>query len=244
MTLSQVKSKPKDKLISKAEWRRLQQLNIFEAAARQEGFSFIAGVDEAGRGPLAGPVVAAACIFPVDLFIAGVNDSKQLSPLKRCELFEQLTADGRIQYGVGVISHTEIDRINILQATIAAMLMAVSQLPCIPDIMLVDGLKLIHPTIPCKKIVQGDAQCYSIAAASIIAKETRDRMMIGYHEQWPQYGFDKHKGYGTPAHVMAIAEHGPCAIHRLTFEPLKSQLKKIQHRDTETQREGREIEEF
>lgn len=211
-----------NKKISKAEWRRLQTLSMFETAARQEGFSVIAGIDEAGRGPLAGPVVAAACVFPEDVFLAGVNDSKQLTPKKRAELFDQIKSDSRIQYAVGVVSHQEIDNINIYQATIRAMLEAVSQLPCTPDFLLVDGLQLPHPSIATKKIVEGDCKSYSIAAASIIAKETRDQIMCELHEQWPQYGFHKHKGYGTKQHLDALSKYGPCPIHRFSFEPIKS----------------------
>lgn len=207
--------------IARAEWKRLQVLKEFEAAARQEGYSIIAGIDEAGRGPLAGPVVAAACIIPEDLFIPGINDSKQLTPKVRRELFEALKSDSRIHYGVGIISHEEIDKINILQATKKAMLQAIDQLPSMPDYLLVDGLQLQHPNIPSKKIVQGDCKSYLIAAASIIAKETRDGLMHKYHEQWPEYGFNQHKGYGTPEHLDAIVRLGPCPIHRLSFEPLK-----------------------
>lgn len=211
---------PKNKL-SKAEKRRLQDLLIYEIAAQQQGHTVIAGVDEAGRGPLAGPVVAAACIIPMDLLIAGIDDSKKLSPKKRQSLFEQLTKDHRIYFGVGIVSHEEIDRINILQASIQAMLLAVAQLTNKPTYLLVDGLKLPHPTIPSEKILQGDQRSYNIAAASIIAKETRDRLMEEEHKKWPDYGFDKNKGYGTEYHLAALAKHGPCPIHRRSFEPVK-----------------------
>lgn len=204
------------------ERRRLQELNVFEETARFQGFKVIAGVDEAGRGPLAGPVVAAVCVIPESIFIPGVNDSKKLTPEQRAEVFKWITSDGRIQYAVGVISPKEIDQINIFQATIRAMLQAISKLECQPEYLLVDGLQLPHPKIPCQKIIQGDAKSQSIGAASIIAKETRDRLMEAYHQEWPTYGFNKHKGYGTSKHLEAIAKYGPCPIHRLTFEPLKS----------------------
>lgn len=208
------------KKISKAEWRRLQKLDLFEAAARQKGFSSIAGIDEAGRGPLAGPVVAAACIIPEAVFIPDVDDSKKLTPQKRSELFEILVSDGRIHFGIGVVENSCIDSLNILQATLKAMHIAVANLSKTPDFLLVDGSQFSHPTIPFQKIVKGDSLSHSIAAASIVAKETRDRLMVGYHQQWPQYGFAQHKGYGTPEHLAALKEHGPCPIHRFSFEPV------------------------
>lgn len=185
----------------------------------------IAGIDEAGRGPLAGPVVAAACIIPLGIFLPGVNDSKQLTSKKRQEILQNLTSNARILHAVGVVSCQEIDQINILQATIKAMLLAVAGLTVIPDLLLVDGLQLPHQSIPCQKIIKGDQMSASIAAASIIAKEKRDSMMLEYHEEWPQYGFDSHKGYGTAQHYAAIDRHGPCPIHRLSFDPFKSQLR-------------------
>lgn len=203
------------------EQERLHLLTQYEEEARSQGFHSIAGVDEAGRGPLAGPVVAAACIIPRDLFFSGVNDSKKLTPRQRETLFHEITSCNRVIYASGVISHTEIDLINIYQATIAAMLEAVNGLSVIPDYLLVDGMKLPHPIIPCQKIIRGDALSQSIAAASIIAKVTRDRLMEEYDGEWPQYGFKQHKGYPTKAHCEAIAHHGPCPIHRLTFAPLR-----------------------
>lgn len=209
--------------VDESEWQRLQELNVFENAARNKGFQLIAGIDEAGRGPLAGPVVAAACVIPPDIFIPGINDSKKLLPKKREELFNKITQDSRITYGVGVINSLEIDKINIFQATVQAMLKAVAKLSCIPDILLVDGMLLPHPTIPSQKIIKGDSLSQSIAAASIIAKETRDRLMIDLHEIWPQYGFDQHKGYGTAMHLEALEKYGPCPVHRMTFEPCKQE---------------------
>lgn len=185
----------------------------------------IAGIDEAGRGPLAGPVVAAACIIPLGIFLPGVNDSKQLTSKKRQEILQNLTSNARILHAVGVVSCQEIDQINILQATIKAMLLAVAGLAVIPDLLLVDGLQLPHQSIPCQKIIKGDQMSASIAAASIIAKEKRDGLMLEYHEEWPQYGFDSHKGYGTAQHYAAIDRYGPCPIHRLSFDPFKSQLR-------------------
>ena len=210
------------KKIPKAELKRLHLLNQYEDAAREKGFNNIAGVDEVGRGPLAGPVVAAACIIPQGVFFPGINDSKQLLPAKRAELFIELTTHPDVIYGIGIVSHEEIDRINIYQASIKAMLSAIEQLKLQPDIMLVDGLFLPHPQIPSQKIIKGDSLSQSIAAASIIAKETRDLMMKKNCEEWPLYVFGKHKGYATASHLQAIKAHGPCPIHRKSFEPIKS----------------------
>ncbi|BBI16819.1 ribonuclease HII [Neochlamydia sp. S13] len=212
------------KKIGKRETKRLLSLTTFEEEARQQGYQIIAGIDEAGRGPLAGPVVAAACIIPVGLLIPEVNDSKQLSSDKRTELYNILTRHEDIHYGIGVIDSPTIDKINIYQATIAAMLMAVAQLSLEPHFLLVDGLKLPHPSIPTQKIIKGDTKSQSIAAASIIAKVTRDRLMIEYHQQWPLYGFDQHKGYGTAKHLEALKVHGVCPIHRQSFGPVRHQL--------------------
>lgn len=206
--------------LSAKERRRLETLTLFEQEARLQGHHFIAGIDEAGRGPLAGPVVAAACIIPEDTFFCGIDDSKKLSPKEREILFDQLTA--KTVYALGVATVQEIDRINIYQATILAMLRAVAALAQMPHILLVDGMHLPHPSITSKKIIGGDAKSQSIAAASILAKVTRDRMMEELDLQWPQYGFKQHKGYGTAGHFKAIEMHGPCAtIHRMTFAPFK-----------------------
>jgi ribonuclease HII len=207
--------------ITEEEWQRLQFLNQYENEARLKGYQYIAGIDEAGRGPLAGPVVAAACIIPQGVWIPYVNDSKKLSPKVRASLFERIKDDRSILYGIGIVSSAEIDQINIYQATIQAMLMAVSQLAVGPDCLLVDGMNLPHPSLPCTRIVKGDALSQSVAAASIIAKETRDELMCYYHERWPQYGFNQHKGYGTAQHLEALHKHGPCDIHRRSFEPCK-----------------------
>jgi|688.fasta_scaffold28305_7 ribonuclease HII len=210
--------------VDAAEMRRLRRMTTYEKAARLQGFGFIAGIDEAGRGPLAGPVVAAACMIPEDVYISGVNDSKKLLPEKRQEIFAVLVNDPRIIYGIGIIPHEEIDKINIYRATILAMLQAIEQLSQRPDYLLVDGLKLPHPTIPAQKIIQGDAKSQSIAAASILAKVTRDELMCNFHQQWPVYGFDKHKGYATPQHLEAIDQHGLCPIHRKSFAPCGGQV--------------------
>jgi len=204
------------------ERKRLTTLTMFEKSALKKGYKLVAGIDEVGRGPLAGPVVAAACILPNRLLIEGMDDSKKLTPEKREELFHVLTQNKKVIFGIGIVSPEEIDRINILQATIAAMLMAIANLPVCPDYLLVDGLALPHPDIPALKIINGDELSQSIAAASVLAKVTRDRIMVDYHEQWPEYGFDSHKGYGTSRHVDAIYQYGPCSIHRKSFEPVKS----------------------
>ena len=207
-----------------AETQRLYALTQFERSARKHGFQLIAGIDEAGRGPLAGPVVAAACIIPDEHYIDGVDDSKKLTPQERLRLFEEITNDRRIAYGIGIVDAQEIDRVNILQATIQAMIQAVACLAQFPDLLLVDGMYLPHVTIPSQKIIKGDSRSQSIAAASIIAKETRDRLMENYDEEWPHYGFAQHKGYGTAQHLEALSTNGPCPIHRNTFEPIKSML--------------------
>lgn len=208
--------------IEPEELLRLKQLTLLEDKARKRGFQAIAGIDEAGRGPLAGPVVAAACIIPRGVWIKGVNDSKKLTPLRRQYLYEQMVADGRIHFGIGIVDSIEIDCVNILQATIKAMHKAVSQLARVPDYLLIDGLQIVYEDIPAEKVIGGDAKSQSIAAASVLAKETRDRLMVALHEEWPLYGFHKHKGYGTAEHLEAIKRHGPCPIHRRSFEPIKS----------------------
>ena len=203
-----------------AEKKRLHALQKHERVARKKGFSLIAGIDEAGRGPLAGPVVAAACIIPTGIYFPGINDSKLLSPKVRLELFKLITAHPKIKYAVGIVCNKEIDRINILQASMRAMQEAVEKLIPQPDYLLVDGLTLPHP-IPNEKIIRGDQLSHSIAAASIIAKESRDRLMEQAHQEWPMYDFENNKGYGTEKHLKALETHGPCPIHRKTFAPVK-----------------------
>lgn len=191
-------------------------MRLFEEQAYGRGFQFLAGIDEAGRGPLAGPVVAAAVILPPDARLHSVKDSKLLSPVQRetCSLEILSCARG---VGIGLVEAPEIDRINILQATFRAMIMAVESLPIPPDFLLIDGpYKLPLPTRQ-EGIPRGDRLSLSIAAASIMAKVHRDRLMCQYHQQYPVYGFDRNKGYGTPQHLDALRCHGPCPIHRLSF---------------------------
>jgi ribonuclease HII len=198
------------------------------------GLKLIAGVDEAGRGPLAGPVVAAAVSLRADFLanpeklekLKGVNDSKKLSAKKREELFEIIKAEC-FEVGVGICDHATIDRINILQATFLTMKMALGNLKIKPDILLVDG-KFPIPNLSLRQeaIIDGDALVFSIAAASIIAKVTRDRIMDEYDKKYPQYGFAKHAGYGTKFHLEALKQFGPCSIHRKTFRPISELIKK------------------
>lgn len=188
----------------------------FERRLHDQGFRRVAGVDEAGRGPLAGPVVAAAVILPAEMIIRGVNDSKKLSAAKRDALYEVILGSA-LAWGTGIIDHAEIDQCNILQATFRAMHQAIAALQVVPDHLLVDGNRFAGTGIPFTTIVDGDALCHSIAAASIIAKVTRDRILCAYDRDFPHYGFAQHKGYGTAAHRAAILAHGPCPIHRRTF---------------------------
>ncbi|MDB6054510.1 MAG: Ribonuclease [Verrucomicrobiales bacterium] len=200
----------------------------FEHELFAQGISPIAGVDEAGRGPLAGPVVAGAVILPEAWYWSGmpnklkkVNDSKQLTPEEREELFAQLTQNPLVLFSTGIVDVQVIDQINILQATHRAMNLALSGLSVSPVHVLVDGLEVKSLSKPQTALVQGDGRSYSIGAASIIAKVTRDRLMRQFHDLYPHYGFHEHKGYGTPEHLLAIKTHGPCAIHRMTFAPMR-----------------------
>lgn len=195
---------------------------FFEESAYREGRRLIAGVDEAGRGPLAGPVVAAACILPRGLQIEGIDDSKKLTPEKRAELYELLTNHPDVIFGIGIIESLQIDEMNILRASLHAMALAVQDLSQEPDYLLVDGNHLPPTHIVSKAVIKGDSRSISIGAASIIAKHKRDLLMIEYHKEFPQYGFQKHKGYGTKMHLEALKIHGPCPIHRVSFEPVKS----------------------
>lgn len=192
--------------------------------AYEEGYQVIAGVDEAGRGPLAGPVVAAACVFSRGLVIEGIDDSKKLTPKQREELYQVLVNHPEIDFALGIVEHSQIDAINILRATLEAMAIAVKNLALEPDFLLVDGNQRPPTEIALKTVIKGDSLSQSIAAASILAKHSRDQMMLQFHQEWPQYGFDKHKGYATRTHLQAIQEHGPCPIHRKSFEPIKSLL--------------------
>jgi ribonuclease HII len=188
----------------------------FERKAARNGYRAIAGIDEAGRGPLAGPVVSAAVILPSRAGISGIDDSKKLSPARRDFLFDRIYRTATA-IGVGIVEAAEIDRINILQAALRSMAIAARNLRPQPQYLLIDGSFEIPYPLPQEAITKGDSRSVSIAAASIIAKVTRDRMMAVYHRHYPQYGFDRHKGYPTKAHKEAIKRHGSCPIHRKTF---------------------------
>lgn len=181
------------------------------------GFRFVAGIDEAGRGPLAGPVVASAVVLPVGIFIDGVDDSKKLALRKRERLFD-IIKERSLSIGIGIISPEVIDEINILEATKEAMVQAIKNLTIMPDIIIIDGITPIKSDIKQLTIKNGDSLSQSIAAASIIAKVTRDRLMLDYDVEYPQYLFAKHKGYGTVEHLKRIKQFGPCEIHRKTFK--------------------------
>lgn len=205
-------------MIQKERWLK-HELELI-----QNGYQTLAGIDEAGRGPLAGPVVAGCVHIPPHLFIEGVNDSKKMTEKKREEIFEVLINHPEIVCGIGVVDADEIDSINILQASIKAMSLAYQNMTLINiDHLLVDGLQL-HLNVPARKIIKGDATSHLIAAASILAKVTRDRLMLEYHQKWPEYDFMTHKGYGTEKHRQALLKYGPCEIHRKTFEPIRSML--------------------
>jgi ribonuclease HII len=192
----------------------------FERAARLCGYRRIAGVDEVGRGPLAGPVVAAAVILPVRSRLSGVNDSKQLSERDR-ERFYSAIREQAVGTGIGWADVAEIDQLNILVATRLAMRRALEQLVPSADYVLIDAVTLPGVSIPVRPIIKGDSLSISIAAASIVAKVTRDRLMASYHDTFPEYGFRSHKGYGTAEHLERLAHHGPCSIHRRSFAPVK-----------------------
>ena len=192
----------------------------FENQASDQGFQRIAGVDEAGRGPLAGPVVSAAVILPRGLPDIGITDSKKLTPRKREQLYGEIYRHA-LAVGIGIVDPTAIDRINILQASLLSMALAVKNLVPPPDWLLVDGTFRFDSDLPQQPIPKGDARSISIGAASIIAKVTRDRMMRVYHQYYPQFGFEQHKGYPTRAHRAAIARHGCCPIHRRSFRGVR-----------------------
>ena len=198
------------------EIERLDNMLVFENEAYKKGYEFVCGVDEAGRGPLCGPVVAAAVILPKNAHIEGVNDSKKLSEKKREKLFDDIM-ENAVAVGIGMSDVEVIEKINILGATKEAMKEAISNLNIKPDYVLIDGNQDINIDIDRQTVVSGDARSESIAAASIIAKVTRDRMLKQYDEMYPEYGFAKHKGYGTKAHIEAIKEYGLTPIHRPSF---------------------------
>ena len=195
----------------------------FELEARRCGYRRIAGLDEAGRGPLAGPVVAAAVILPARCCLVGCDESKQLSEPERERLYQVITARA-IGIGIGSAKEEEIDKLNILEATRLAMRRAVAALSPQPDFLLIDAVALPDLAIPTRPIIKGDALCLSIAAASIVAKVTRDRLMAEYHRLYPRYNFLSHKGYGTSEHLKQLAVHGPCPIHRRTFGPVAQRI--------------------
>ncbi len=198
----------------KKERDRLESMRIFER--QYAGYGYICGIDEAGRGPLAGPVTAGAVILPEDCEILNLNDSKQLSEARREELYEEITQKA-VAWGVGLIGPARIDEINILQADYEAMCEAIGTLRVMPDLLLNDAVTIPQVKIPQVPIIHGDAKSVSIAAASIIAKVTRDRLMKEYDELFPEYGFAQHKGYGSAAHIAALKKYGPCPIHRQSF---------------------------
>ena len=199
-----------------ADMMRYEKMSHHERLAFAQGYTVLAGIDEAGRGPLAGPVVAATCILNPDRPVYGLNDSKKLTPAKRNRLYQTLLEDAK-DYAVARVEAAEIDQINILQATCRAMEKAVAGLKMQPDLLLIDAVNLDYQSVPGWSIVKGDGLSVSIAAASILAKVSRDQLMDEYDLIYPGYGFSQHKGYGTPMHYQALLKLGPCPIHRRTF---------------------------
>ncbi|OTN90400.1 hypothetical protein A5819_002900 [Enterococcus sp. 7E2_DIV0204] len=197
----------------------LEEMQQFENQARTQGHRLIVGIDEVGRGPLAGPVVAAAVILPEKFQLLGVNDSKKLSAKKRDELYDEIQNQA-ISIGIGMVDHNKIDEINIYQASKLAMGIALEDLCFIPDYLLIDAMKL-DVNIPQKSLIKGDARSVSIAAASIVAKVIRDRLMEDYAKMYPGYGFENNAGYGTKEHLIGLETQGICTIHRKTFAPIK-----------------------
>ena len=217
-------SRKAEKVSVPAELSRKEKLLAFERIKWREGFSFVAGVDEAGRGCMAGPVVAAAVIFTdPEQIPGGIQDSKQMTPAARMEVREKLLSEPTVLWAVGEVQPDEIDRINILQATWKAMRLAVEQLKA-AQFILVDGNPVKGFSLPSQSIVKGDAKSLSIGAASILAKTHRDLLMEKYAQQYPQYGFEIHKGYCTEQHIMAVRKYGPCPIHRLSYAPIRNIL--------------------
>lgn len=208
------------KLSREEEIKRQGEMWLYEAEKKNEGYKFIAGVDEAGRGPLAGPVFAACVILPDECIIDGINDSKKLSEKKREQLFEEITQKA-VCYSIASIDEKTIDDVNILNATHMAMNKAVDEMVIKPDYVLIDGNSIKNMKTPHETIVKGDAKSISIAAASILAKVARDRFICSIADKYPEYKFEKHKGYGTKVHTDALKKFGPCEIHRKSF------LKKI-----------------
>ena len=209
------------------ELARLHAMYKYETIQNNKGIRIIAGVDEVGRGPLAGPVVAAVVILPRLCKDSdyekweGLNDSKKLSSKNRENLYSRFIKDPELHLGIGIVSERTIDKLNILRATQMAMRKALANLNITPDFLLIDGMVVPGVRTPQQKIPDGDCLSLSIAAASIVAKVTRDNIMCQYHEKYPQYGFDRHKGYGTKDHFKRLKEYGPCKIHRKSFHPIK-----------------------
>lgn len=198
------------------EFDRLNNMMLYENELYSNGYNTIAGIDEAGRGPLAGPVVTCAVILKKNEYIEGLNDSKKVSPKKREKLYDEIISKC-IAYSLGIVDNNVIDEINILEATRLAMKKAIEGLKIKPDYLLIDAETHVDTAIPLKGIIKGDSLSVSIAAASIIAKVTRDRMLLDFDKQYPEYEFSKHKGYGTALHIQKIGEHGLTPIHRKTF---------------------------
>ena len=196
----------------------------FERNAHLFGYARIAGLDEAGRGPLAGPVVAAAVVLPPDRLISGVTDSKQVPEPERERLYDVIRGQA-LCYGIGIVGERTIDEVNIYQATIIAMERALQALSPQPDYLLLDAMTLPRVSIPQKSLIKGDCRSHSIAAASILAKVARDRLMCDLHKKYPQYNFEKHKGYGTREHIALIQKYGPCDAHRKSFNPVAAMLR-------------------
>lgn len=214
---------------SERERERLHTLYTYERAANRRGRGIVAGVDEAGRGSLAGPVTVAAVVLPPECYLPRLNDSKKLSPSVREELYVQIT-ERAVSYHIILIDAETIDHFNILQATRRGMYEAIAALSPIPEEVLIDAVTLPKLPMPSQSIIKGDAKSASIAAASILAKVTRDRLMIQYGTEYPHYGFAQHKGYGTHEHIEAIKKYGVCPLHRKSFEPIRSMLGYRNHR--------------
>ena len=211
--------------LAASERTRVSLLYKYESELTDQGYNFIAGVDEAGRGPLAGPLVVAAAVLRVGDFFPGLNDSKQVTAAKREELCKIIKERARA-FSIEIIPAKTVDELNIYQATLSGMRKALLSLPVLPDAAIIDAMPLTDLPFPTISLVHGDSLSASIAAASILAKVARDRLMQTLSRYYPQYGFDRHKGYGTREHLKAIADHGPTAEHRLTFEPLRSMLQR------------------
>ena len=197
---------------------------FFERAAHQRGYQSVAGIDEAGRGPLAGPVVSAAVILPSEFNLPGLTDSKRLTARQRESLYPLIRSQA-VAVGIGLASAADVDRYNVLQATLRSMQQAVTRLNCGADYLLIDGISRIQTSLPQETLKKGDSRSISISAASVIAKVVRDRIMLAYDKHYPEYGFAGHKGYGSAAHMQAIARCGPSPLHRKTFRGVKEHLK-------------------